>query len=74
MQTKYFGMRFVVPSGGSFKVTIPKEIVDQVWQRKYTEFFPVCFIQLNEKRARIKALIGMCEKTRITKIRKGNNE
>jgi len=42
-------MRFVVPSGGSFKVTIPKEIVDQVWQRKYTEFFPVCFLQMDER-------------------------
>lgn len=49
MQAKYFGMRFVIPSGGSFKVTIPKEIVDEVWRRTKRELFPVCFFQLNEK-------------------------
>jgi len=48
MQAKYFGMRFVVPSNGSFKVTISKEIVDQVWQRKYNEFFPACFLHMGE--------------------------
>jgi hypothetical protein len=48
MQAKYFGMRFVVPSGGSFKVTIPKEIVEEVWRRN-NEFFPVCFLQIDEK-------------------------
>jgi hypothetical protein len=49
MLTKYFGMRFVVPSGGSFKVTIPKEIVEEVWRRRYNEFFPVCFVQMDER-------------------------
>jgi hypothetical protein len=48
MQAKCFAIRFVVPQHGLFKVTISKEIVNQVWQRKYNEFFPACFLHMGE--------------------------
>jgi hypothetical protein len=45
MGFNYIGMRVAIPSGGSYKVTIPLKIVDEVWKKK--ENFLICFIQSN---------------------------
>lgn len=43
------GMRFAVPSGGSHKLTIPKSIVEEKWQRVTNEMIAVCFIYMDGK-------------------------
>jgi len=45
MEFSYIGMRVAVPSGGSYKITIPLKIVEEVWRRGGN--FLVCFIQSN---------------------------
>jgi hypothetical protein len=54
MVYRYISMRVAVPSGGSYKVTIPMAILREVWGKssrdvRYGESFPVCFIQSNNK-------------------------
>ena len=47
MEKEYIGMRFAVLSGGSHKVVVPKEIVDEIWRKVTQTFIPVCFLRSN---------------------------
>lgn len=42
-------MREALRSGGSLKVTIPIDIVEEVWEKRTEEGFPLCFFLENKK-------------------------
>jgi hypothetical protein len=51
---QYISTRIAVPSGGSYKVTIPITLLKEVWGKtsrdvRYGRSFPVCFLQSNHK-------------------------
>lgn len=47
MKQEYLGMRLAIESGGSTKVTLPKQVIEEVWEKTCNKHVPVCYILVN---------------------------